>query len=77
MKAKSLKIIFQMVCVTGLEQEGYEFYIYDRWGTEIFNTTSPLQGWDGRANSGTDIAQQDVYVWKLILTDVFEKKTQL
>jgi hypothetical protein len=30
--------------------------------------------WDGKANHGSDQAQQDVYVWKVKLTDVFSKK---
>ena len=30
--------------------------------------------WNGKANGGDDMAQQDVYVWKVKLTDVFGKK---
>jgi len=57
----------------GVDMEKYEFYIYDRWGSQVFKSTNPLIGWDGRANGGKNIAQQDVYVWKVITTDVYGK----
>ncbi|MCB0396653.1 MAG: choice-of-anchor L domain-containing protein [Flavobacteriales bacterium] len=37
-------------------------FIFDRWGNQIYQTSS-LAGWDGTANGGTDIAEEDVYVW--------------
>lgn len=57
----------------GMDVAKYEFYIYDRWGTQIFKSTNPTVGWDGRANHGINIAQQDVYVWKVITRDVLGK----
>lgn len=51
----------------------YHIWIFDRWGNLIFNTTDINTGWDGRANEGQDIAQQDVYVWKVKLKDIFNK----
>ena len=51
----------------------YHIWIFDRWGNMIFNTENLNTGWDGRANNGADEAQQDVYVWKVKLTDVFGK----
>jgi gliding motility-associated-like protein len=57
----------------GIEIIEYEMMIFDRWGNEIFKTNSLDEGWDGRANGGTDIAQQDVYVYKIRLKD-FEKR---
>jgi gliding motility-associated-like protein len=52
----------------------YELLIFDRWGNEIFKGDDLNKMWDGRANGGSEIAQQDVYVWKVNLTDVFDKK---
>ncbi len=52
----------------------YDIWIFDRWGNEIFHGTHLTDLWDGRANGGDDVAQQDVYVWKVRLTDVFDKK---
>jgi gliding motility-associated-like protein len=53
----------------------YEIWIFDRWGNLIFTTTDINQAWDGSVQGkGGDIAQIDVYVWKVALTDVFDKK---
>jgi gliding motility-associated-like protein len=52
----------------------YHIWIFDRWGNMVFNTADINTGWDGRANNGVDVAQQDVFVWKVQLTDVFGKK---
>ncbi len=52
----------------------YELIIFDRWGNLIFRSDDLNKAWDGKANRGDDIAQIDVYVWKVNLTDVFNKK---
>ncbi len=39
----------------------FEFYIFDRWGTKIFESTDPYVGWDGTYKG--QMVQQDVYVW--------------
>ncbi|MFL5763371.1 MAG: PKD domain-containing protein [Bacteroidia bacterium] len=52
----------------------YDIWIFDRWGNQIFHGDYLHDKWDGRANGGKDVAQQDVYVWKVLLTDVFERK---
>lgn len=51
----------------------YHIWIFDRWGNMVFSATDINTGWDGRANNGADIAQQDVFVWKVQLKDVFGK----
>ncbi len=48
----------------------FNIYIYDRWGNLIFHADDINKAWDGKANGGGDIAQQDVYVWKVFITDV-------
>ncbi len=53
----------------------YEIWVFDRWGNMIFNTTDINVAWDGSVQGkGGDLAQVDVYVWKVVLTDVFNKK---
>jgi len=49
----------------------YHLWVFDRWGNMVFNTADINTGWDGRANNGKDVAQEDVFVWKVKLTDVF------
>ncbi|MCU0433034.1 MAG: PKD domain-containing protein [Bacteroidia bacterium] len=61
----------------GLDPAQYQLWIYDRWGNMIFFTDNPQTGWDGRANNGAEIAQQDVYVWKLKCADVTGRKHNL
>lgn len=58
----------------GIASENYEFFIFDRWGDMIFKSTNPAVGWDGKANGGAFMAQQDTYVWRVNITDVFGKK---
>jgi len=49
---------------TGIDPEHYELMLFDRWGNLIWQTKVWGEGWDGRANGGKEIAQQDVYVWR-------------
>jgi gliding motility-associated-like protein len=53
----------------------YELWIFDRWGNMIFTTNDINEAWDGSVQgSNGEIVQIDVYVWKVALTDVFDKK---
>ena len=52
---------------TGISTEGFELWIYDRWGNLIFNTNDILKTWDGKTPSGKEEIMQDVYVWKVSL----------
>jgi gliding motility-associated-like protein len=53
----------------------YEMWIFDRWGNLIFTSTDMLQPWDGTVQgAGGDLCQIDTYVWKVKITDVFEKR---
>jgi gliding motility-associated-like protein len=58
----------------GVDPKNYDLSIYDRWGNEIFHTNTWGKGWDGRANNGADIAQEDVYVWRAVLKDFHENR---
>jgi gliding motility-associated-like protein/predicted ribosomally synthesized peptide with SipW-like signal peptide len=58
----------------GIGISKYELFIFDRWGNLIFYSDELSKAWDGKANHGNDIAQQDVYVWKVKLLDVFGKR---
>ena len=52
----------------------YEMTIYDRWGNLIFLSDDINKHWDGKANHGDEIAQQDVYVYAVKITDNKDKK---
>jgi gliding motility-associated-like protein len=56
----------------------YQLWIYDRWGNMIYTTgkakdTESSVPWNGKANNGQELAQQEVYVWKVELKDIFNK----
>lgn len=57
--------------ISGIDPLSYEFLIFNRWGELIFQSQFPGQGWDGVYNGL--LSQQDVYVWKLKVTDVSGK----
>ena len=59
---------------TGWNPEKFYLMIFDRWGNKCYETRDMNKGWDGRANNGSEVAQEDVYVWKVILTDIFDQK---
>ncbi|MFH1320559.1 MAG: PKD domain-containing protein [Bacteroidota bacterium] len=54
----------------------FNLYIYNRWGDLIYETDDIRQGWDGRANNGNEMAQEDVYVWVILTTDFSKKRHQ-
>lgn len=54
----------------------FRMLIFDRWGNEIFESNDLYKGWDGKVKGKTDLAQMDVYVWKIDCTDVFNKTHQ-
>ena len=50
----------------GVKGEGirnYHFYIYDRWGVVIFESTNPKLQWDGKLKG--EPAEQGTYVYQL------------
>jgi gliding motility-associated-like protein len=59
---------------SGIGITKYDMWIFDRWGDMIFHGKDLTDKWNGKANSGSDDSQIDVYVWKVELTDVFNKK---
>jgi gliding motility-associated-like protein len=58
----------------GVGIEKYEMWIFDRWGENIFYTNDIYKGWNGKKLGKSDVVQQDVYIWKVKLTDIFGKK---
>ncbi|HYG49743.1 MAG TPA: gliding motility-associated C-terminal domain-containing protein, partial [Flavobacteriales bacterium] len=49
--------------VKGVETQGYEMMVFNRWGEMIFFTNDKLSGWDGTHKAMN--SKEDVYVWKI------------
>jgi gliding motility-associated-like protein len=60
----------------GVGIKNFSIWIFDRWGNKIWWAEKMDEGWDGKVKGGNSnaIVQEDVYVWKVVLTDVFDKK---
>ena len=54
----------------------YELYIFDRWGMLVFQSDDLNKGWDGTNHAG-NIAQQDIYVWKIDLRNFKNQRKSL
>lgn len=50
----------------------YNFAIYDRWGTKIFETSDINRGWNGTYPGGTHYVKDDAYVWRLRVKSINE-----
>jgi gliding motility-associated-like protein len=60
-----------------LGDEPYKMYIYNRWGELIFETEDAVaKPWDGRPEGGTEIVQNDVYVYLIVLDGILGEKKQ-
>ncbi len=58
--------------------QDYKMYIFDRWGDLIFYTEDITKGWNGTYQAkGTNIVQQDTYVWKIDLVNVLNTPKHL
>ena len=49
----------------------FKMDLYDRWGILIYTTDDVLKGWDSTIDGRQ--AQEDVYVYRITVTDVCEK----
>ncbi|MCE9537932.1 MAG: PKD domain-containing protein [Bacteroidetes bacterium] len=58
----------------GIFIKEYEMMIFDRWGKLIYKTIDINQPWDGKANKSGSIAQADVYVYVINVTDFKKEK---
>jgi len=50
-----------------LEFKEFKYFIYNRWGGLIFETTNPEQKWDGKMMG--NMVQDGVYVWRIDYTE--------
>ncbi|MFY9311630.1 MAG: gliding motility-associated C-terminal domain-containing protein, partial [Bacteroidia bacterium] len=53
----------------GMFAAQFEMFIFDRWGNTVYKTDDMTKPWDGKANGGKEVAQQDVFVYHIKVTD--------
>ena len=61
--------VFQPAGV-GINEDNYRLDIFDRWGEVIFTSNNFKVGWDGSVKGSSKIAEQGVYVYKLMVYDL-------
>ena len=58
----------------GWDNTTYNLWIYDRWGNLAFYTNDPQQGWDGTIQGNGKTVQEDLYIWKVKLRDIYNQR---
>jgi gliding motility-associated-like protein len=53
----------------GEEITEFNMMIFNRWGEMIFQTNDIQKGWDGSAKNSSSVAQDGVYVYKIMVRD--------
>lgn len=52
----------------------FNMMIFDRWGNLLYTTDDINRGWNGTVGGDTKIAQEDTYVYKIQVTDIFKEQ---
>lgn len=55
--------------IEGYDATSFKMLIFNRWGEQIFDSSFPGVGWDGRGKGGANVSQTDVYVWLIRVKD--------
>ncbi|MFC2111353.1 gliding motility-associated C-terminal domain-containing protein, partial [Bacteroidota bacterium] len=48
-----------------------QMYIYNRWGEQLYYTQDVNKGWDGTSTHSNKVCQLGVYVWLIIVKDIY------
>ncbi len=54
----------------GLSSDNFELAIYDRSGKQLFYTTNPYKGWNGKAEGKDKLCEGGVYVYKFMVKEL-------
>ena len=63
-----LNDIFRPGTIIGADDDGYSFYIFDRWGELLYEGHDLSDGWDGYFKG--ELVKTGVYVWKVEIKDL-------
>ncbi len=62
--------------VNGIGINNLQMLIFDRWGNLVFNQTSDNPAWEGMNMFNNSLCQQGVYVYKVIVKNIFDKQEE-
>ena len=65
-KRKGVTPEFKPVIYFAENIQSYQLIIFDRWGNQLFTSSDPLKGWNGRR--GNIDAPPGIYVWQISLS---------
>jgi PKD repeat protein len=55
---------------SGIDDDDYSFYVFDRWGNRVFETHDFTERWNGRMHNGSGpVLEEDVYVYLFTFDD--------
>lgn len=54
----------------GIDWSSFHMLIFDRWGNLIYETYDINSPWNGKVKGSDEIAEVDVYVWKVDVRDI-------
>lgn len=66
--------VFTPIFKSGFDPYNFSMYIFDRWGTIIFETHDSTKGWHGTFGIDGTLCQDDTYTWKIIYSELETKK---
>ncbi|MFN4233460.1 MAG: PKD domain-containing protein [Bacteroidia bacterium] len=58
----------------GYKEDSFRMLIFNRWGEMIFESRSMDHHWNGTVNGSAEPAQNDTYIYKIMVEDIFGKK---
>jgi gliding motility-associated-like protein len=62
-----------MPTMFGIDPDNFEMYIFNRWGSLIYQTVDITKPWDGKHGDSSKNVIEDVYIWKVKTKDIFEE----
>jgi gliding motility-associated-like protein len=74
--ADGLNEVFKPV-ISGATLQSYRFFIVDRWGETVFDTTDRNAGWIGDFRGGDHFVMGGAYVWQLEVSTVEKRIKQV
>lgn len=56
-----------------MSNDDFEFLIFDRWGSVVFESDNKDKGWDGTVNGSLPVTNS-IYVWRIVYRDTQHKQ---